>query len=102
VRIDGRCYVDGGLLGALPLWAAEETGATRAIALDVLNSWLFRGVHAFLPRRSPTPAFEVVRLEPSRPLGSLRQAVCWSRQTVAAMIEQGERDATLALPSITM
>ena len=27
-------YVDGGLVGALPLWAAEEMGATRAIALN--------------------------------------------------------------------
>ena len=36
VRLDGHWYADGGLLGALPLWAAAEMGATRAIALDAL------------------------------------------------------------------
>src|SRR5215831_15453456 len=36
VAIDGKRYVDGGLLDVLPLWAAKECGATRAIAVDVL------------------------------------------------------------------
>src|ERR1017187_5647194 len=31
VRIDGRLYVDGGLLAVLPVWAAAEMGATRVI-----------------------------------------------------------------------
>ena len=36
VRIGRKLYVDGGLLGALPLWAAAEMGARRALALDAL------------------------------------------------------------------
>jgi len=102
VRIEGRRYVDGGLLGALPTWAAEKLGATRALALNVLNIMPFRLLHRALPVRSPSGALQVVHLEPSTPLGSLKEAVCWSRETVARMIEQGERDAKLALPSITM
>jgi NTE family protein len=102
VRIDGRRYVDGGLLGALPVWAAEELGATRAVALNVLTVPPFRLLHALLPVRRPSAALQVVGLEPSTPLGSLKEAVCWSRRTIARMIEQGERDATSALPSITM
>src|ERR1700736_590733 len=46
-RIDGRLYSDGGLLGALPLWAAVEMGAERIIAINVLPkmpSALIRGV----------------------------------------------------------
>ena len=42
VKIDGRYYVDGGFRAGLPLWAAEELGATRAIALNVLNTVEFR------------------------------------------------------------
>ena len=49
-------YVDGGLLGALPLWAAGEMGATRAIALNVLNRLpfaLLRNRAAAAPARLP-------------------------------------------------
>ena len=45
VEIDGRHYVDGGLRAGLPLWAAEELGATRALALNVLNTPGFRLLH---------------------------------------------------------
>ena len=30
VRLGGRIYSDGGLLSAVPLWAAAEMGATKA------------------------------------------------------------------------
>ena len=102
VRIGAHRYVDGGLLGALPVWAAEALGATRAIALNVLTTVPFRLLHRALPIRPPSAAFDVVKLEPSIPLGSLKETVCWSPGTIARMIQQGERDATLALPSITM
>jgi NTE family protein len=36
VRLGGRIYSDGGLLSAVPLWAAAEMGATRALVIDVL------------------------------------------------------------------
>ena len=47
VEVDGRRYVDGGFLNALPLWAAEEMGATRAIAVMALTTLPFRMV--FVP-----------------------------------------------------
>src|SRR4051794_39132536 len=42
VKIDGHYYVDGGFRAGLPLWAAEELGATQAVALNVLNTPEFR------------------------------------------------------------
>ena len=86
VRIQGRRYVYGGLLGALPLWAAQEMGATRAIAVNALTTLPFR----------------VIRIEPSTELGSVRDAVCWSRPNVERWIEQGQRDANRVVTSITM
>ncbi len=102
VRIGGKHYVDGGLRGALPLWAAEAMGATRAIAVNALTGWPFRTLHALLHQRQASAALEVIRIEPSEPLGSLRDAVVWSAPTIARWFELGERDGTHALRSITM
>ena len=43
VRIDGKLYVDGGLLDILPVWAAAEMGATRVIAGDTPRVYTPRG-----------------------------------------------------------
>jgi len=102
VRIGGRKYVDGGLRGALPLWAAEKMGATRAIAANVLTALPFRALRRVLPPPRPGAGLEVVRIEPSQPLGSLRDAVRWSRANIERWIEQGERDGNRMLTSITM
>ena len=123
VRIEGKSYVDGGLLGALPLWAAREMGATRAIAVNALTTLPFRalrlggaGLLACLraegalralgrpggPPHRPGADLEIVRIEPSTPLGSLRDAVRWSRANIERWIEQGERDANRVCTSITM
>ena len=102
VRIQGRWYVDGGLLGALPLWAAQEMGATRAIAVNALTTLPFRVLHKAMRGRRESGALQVIRIEPSTPLGSLRDAVCWSRPNVERWIEQGERDANRVATSITM
>jgi len=100
-RIDGKYYVDGGFRGALPLWAAEAMGATRAIAVNALTHPLFRAVHTVLDRRRPSAARGVIRIEPSEPLGSLRDAVVWSAPTIARWFALGERDGTRALCSAT-
>jgi NTE family protein len=102
VAIDGRYYVDGGLRGGLPLWAAEEAGATRAIALNVLNTRLFRTLRRFWGWKKASPAMEVVHIEPSRPLGSLYDAVVWNARNIERWIAQGERDALQALSSVRM
>jgi NTE family protein len=102
VRIQGNFFLDGGLAGALPLWAAEEMGATRAIAVNALTTPLFRLLRKALPARRPSAALEVIPIEPSTRLGSVWDAVRWSPANVERWIEQGERDANRAATSITM
>ena len=102
VRIQDRRYGDGGLLGALPRWAAEEMGATRAIAVNALTTLPFRMLHKAMRGRNASAALEVIRIEPSMQLGSLRDAVCWSRANVERWVELGERDANRVASSITM
>ncbi len=99
VEIDGRRYVDGGLRGALPLWAAEEMGATRALAVNCLTSRALFLLRALLWQRRPSPRLEVTRLEPSADLGPLRDAVVWSAAHIDRWIAQGERDGCALLES---
>jgi NTE family protein len=102
VSIGGRRYVDGGLLGALPLWAAQEMGATRAIALNCLNTRSFRLLHRGMRWRIPrATSLEVVRVEPSVPLGSMLDTAVWSAARVERWIALGEQDGARALPSIS-
>jgi NTE family protein len=102
VRIGGKFYVDGGFLGALPLWAAEEMGATRAIGLNCLTTWPFRVFRKVMRPRLPSPRLEVFRIDPSTPLGSFRDTFHWSAANVKRWIALGELDGKRALPSITM
>jgi predicted acylesterase/phospholipase RssA len=101
VDIEGKRYVDGGVLAALPLYAAEQMGATRAVAVNALTTLPFRLQRRVLRPCRPTAALEVIRIEPSTRLGSLLDFARWSRGNVERWIEQGERDARL-LTSITM
>jgi NTE family protein len=96
MRIGGKYYVDGGLRGALPLWAAEAMGATRAIAVNSLTGRTFRALHSLFRQPAPSLALEVIRIEPSEPLGRLREAVVWSGPTIARWLALGERDGTRA------
>jgi len=102
VRIDGKLFVDGGFRGALPLSAAEAMGATRVIALNVLNTPIFRLLRRATRVPDPSPALQVIRLEPSERLGSLRDAVVWSAANIKRWIDLGERDANQVATSITM
>jgi len=102
MKIGDRRYVDGGFRGSLPLWAAEEMGATRAIALNCLTTWPFRLLRAVMQPRQASQALEVVRVEPSYPLGSIRDASVWDSENVRRWIELGEKDGIKAMSSITM
>jgi NTE family protein len=102
VEIEGRRYVDGGLRAGLPLWAAEELGATRAIALNVLNTPGFRLLHRMMRGKRAGASLEVVRIEPSKRLGRLRDAVIWNAVNIERWMAQGEQDAKYAVSSITM
>jgi predicted acylesterase/phospholipase RssA len=95
VRINGRSYVDGGLRGALPLWAAQQLGATRIVALNVLNTPGFRLLHRIIPNQRPSPELLVTVIEPSRRLGSLRDAVRWDPSLIQEWMALGEADATI-------
>ncbi len=99
VEIEGRRYVDGGLRGALPLWAAEDMGATRALAVNCLTSRALFLLRALLWQRRPSPRLAVTRLEPSADLGPLRDAMVWSAAHIDGWIEQGERDGCALLES---
>lgn len=99
VRIDGRYYVDGGLLAAVPLWAAMEMGATSAVVINVLDfmpSVLLRaGVTAFRAVAAPKvdlAGLEVTWIRPSSPLGRVRDALFWKEENARRWIELGERD----------
>jgi len=94
VEIEGKYYVDGGLRAGLPLWAAEELGARRALALNVLSTPGFRMLHRVMRGKRASAGLEVVRVEPSRRLGSLRDALVWNASNIEEWIELGRRDAT--------
>ena len=100
-RIDGRWYIDGGLLNPLPVWAAVELGATRILALnafpefpsDLLRPFAqaFRAVFGYHPR--VPSGVELHTLTPQRPLGSLRDALHRKAENIDRWIEQGAADA---------
>jgi predicted acylesterase/phospholipase RssA len=88
-----RLHADGGLLGALPLWAASEFGATHVIAIDVWKVGLAR-LQKVLPLRRKAPeGVEITVLTPSRPLGSVLDSLFWNRAQVEEWMELGAEDA---------
>jgi NTE family protein len=104
VRINGKLYVDGGVLDVLPVWAAAEMGATRVIAVDVLPLMpsrtvrtVLRMVH-FLGQKAPEfGGLEVLTITPPSPLGKIQDALTWSAGSVRRWIQQGEDDARAAM-----
>jgi predicted acylesterase/phospholipase RssA len=107
VRVDGRLYVDGGLLNAVPLWAAKEMGAARAVvvnALPRLRSRVVRTVVGAVRSISPRPPehgdLKIVPIAPSTPLGSLMGSVRWDRDAVLRSIERGADDARRAMAEL--
>jgi NTE family protein len=100
VRIDGRLYVDGGLLDVLPIWAAAEMGATRVIAVNVLPQMptrplraVLRAVRFFGQKPAAVPGLDILRVSPRTPLGTIRDALTWNAENVERWIRQGEDDA---------
>jgi NTE family protein len=103
-RIDGRWYVDGGLLGALPLWPATQMGASRAIAVNALPFLPARimrigvgGLRWVSPRVQSPGTLEVITIVPAGGLGTVSDAVCWNRDTILRMVERGAADARRAM-----
>jgi len=108
VRLGGRVYSDGGLLSAVPLWAAAEMGATRALVIDVLPAPPGNIARAFVGamrmlspfRAHVPPGIEVVRLAPPALLGSPLECIYWSRPNAEAWIRAGQEQASAIKHSI--
>jgi predicted acylesterase/phospholipase RssA len=105
VKLDGRWCSDGGLLNALPVWAAVELGATRIVGLHVLPEfpveWMqpaVWGFRAMFGHKPPLPVgVELTTLLPGARLGSLRDALEWKESNIERWLEQGARDASEAV-----
>ena len=103
VRIEGKLYVDGGVLSILPVWAAVEMGATRVIAVNALPrlpSLALRAAARMVQVVGQRPAqvseIEVVEIRPRVPLGTVRDALVWKAENLRRWIQQGEEDAAAA------
>jgi NTE family protein len=108
VRLGGRIYSDGGLLSAVPLWAAAEMGATKALVIDVLPAPPGSIARAFVgavrklsPFQAVVPAgMEVIRLAPPKLLGAPLEAIYWTRANAEAWIGAGQEQAAAIKHSI--
>jgi NTE family protein len=96
MQIGGRSYVDGGVLGATPVWAAEQMGANFVVAANCLTAMWSRALRTVIRPRRPSATVKVVLIEPSEPLGSLRDTAVWSEAKILRWIEMGERDGERA------
>lgn len=104
-RIGHAVYTDGGLLAALPLWAARVCGATHTIALQVMPRvpWPVRAALKPLRRMSGLDNHtgpNMVVLEPSRPLGSWRHSLQYDRSRIRDWMDRGAADVRAAYPAI--
>jgi len=108
VRLDGRVYSDGGLLCAVPLWAAAEMGATKMLVIDVLPSLpshigrpLIQSMRMLSRFRPVVPdGIHIVRLGPAKLLGSPLESIYWTRANAEAWIRAGEEQAAAIKHSI--
>jgi NTE family protein len=108
MRLGGRIYSDGGLLSAVPLWAAVEMGATKALVINVLPSLPGHIARPFVdmmrwlsPFHAEVPAgVEVIRLGPPQLLGSPLEAIYWTRPNAEAWIRAGEEQGAAIKHSI--
>lgn len=108
VRLNGRLTSDGGLLSAVPLWAAAELGARKAVVIDVLPeapglvAKTFVGAMRLLSpfRAIAPPGMEVIRIAPPTLLGRPLESLYWSHRNAAKWILQGQEDAARVEHSI--
>lgn len=103
-RIGGKIYTDGGLLGALPCWAAEQLGATHIVGINVMPRmpWPVHVAVSTLRRfagESPPPQVPAVILRPSVPLGGARDAMRWDSGRFERWMEMGAREAENISPT---
>jgi NTE family protein len=108
VRIRGRVYSDGGLLSAVPVWAAADMGATRVLVIDVLPAppgivarTFVSAMRRLSPFRPRVPdGVEVIRLGPPALLGRPLEAIYWTRENSEAWIRAGQEQTAAVKHSI--
>lgn len=102
-RIDNVTYTDGGLLEALPLWAARDCGATNILGLNVMPKMPLAVRALLTPLRAVRSCGDVAAgpqmlvLSPREPLGAWKQAIVWQLARIPEWIEEGRRDARAAV-----
>ena len=108
VRLGGKLTSDGGLLSAVPLWAAAELGAQKAVVIDVLPeapglvAKTFVGAMRMLSSfRAGVPGgMEVIRIAPPKLLGRPLESLYWTHHNAAEWIQRGQSDAAAVEHSI--
>ena len=108
VRLGGRLTSDGGLLSAVPLWAAAELGARKAVVIDVLPEAPGLIAKAFVgtmrrlsPFRAPAPGdMEIIRIAPPKLLGRPLESLYWTHRNAVDWIQRGNADAAALEHSI--
>lgn len=104
-RIDGKVYSDGGVLSALPMWAANKLHAEFALGLNVMPKvpWPVRAtltpLRAIRQLNGTSGSGNLV-LSPSVSLGAWKQSIQFDRERIARWIRQGREDTERALPRI--
>lgn len=99
-RLGGSVCVDGGLVHPLPLEAAFSLGATRIVAVNVMNRRP-AGVRALVRTlqvcsgyaRPDCKQIEVLEIAPSERLGGYRDTMFWSADNIRRWLELGRADA---------
>jgi NTE family protein len=108
VRIDGRLFVDGGLLSVLPTGVAAELGASHIVAVNALPAMpsrvirgAVRGVQylAAEGRAAAASDVQIRTIVPDPPLGRLADSVRWQPENVRRWIERGAADAARVVSS---
>jgi NTE family protein len=107
VRIGGKLYCDGGLVGALPVWAARELGADRIVAVNamtpltgLLPRLIIGAFRSFSRSGAVIPSGDLQLIAPRQPFGSGRDMLCWNRANAERWIEQGRHDAAVRKHSL--
>jgi NTE family protein len=103
VRLDGAWLVDGGFLSVLPLWAAAEMGATRALAVHAMPQmpsriirWTVGAFRKMGGAVSVPAALEVRMIAPDPPAAKLREFIRWDRGAIENLIARGFEDGRAA------
>jgi NTE family protein len=105
-RIDGILYSDGGLLSAMPIWAAEAMGADKIIGVNIMLPLprpvrqamrFIRDVRSDSSARRNVPKLV---LAPDPPLGSAKGMAQHRTENAIRWIDRGYADALAAREQI--